>query len=324
VVAVLSIMVIISGFESTRMLQANRNLAVARITMIEVATQGFSLVVMLIWGLIDRSIWALVASSIAGVVLRTALSFLAMPGASNRWRWDRAAFMEIIHVGKWIFLSSMSFFFAGSGDRIMLGGLVDAATMGTYAIAFLFFSAADTILERIVVDVSFPALGEVKRNHPERLKNTYYRFHAGIAGISYFATGVLAVSGHTLIDTLYDPRYLLAGHTLQILSVALLAIPFRIATIAFLLFIAADLFFWLNLVRLVTLFIAIPTGFALFGYDGALWGIVASHFANLPLIIWASRRFGLFDLRRELLILPVLLAGAAVGLAANHVVAAFH
>lgn len=324
VVAALSITLVIAGFESTRLLQASRGIALARLTMIEVASQVGGLVAMLMWSLNDRSIWALVAGAIAAASMRTALSFLALPGASNRWHWDRAAFAEIVHVGKWIFLSSVSFFFAGSGDRVILGGLVDATTMGTYAIAYLFFSSADQILTRIIVDVSFPALGEVQRSRPERLKATYYRFHSIIASATYFSTGILAVAGHSVIDTLYDPRYHLAGRTLEILSVALLTLPFRIATQALLLFDAARLFFWFNLVRLATLFIAIPLGFALFGYQGAIWGIVASYFANLPLIVAASARFGLFDLRRELLVLPALLAGIVLGLMVNHAIALLH
>jgi O-antigen/teichoic acid export membrane protein len=324
VIAVLSITMVIAGFESTKLLQASREIALARLTMVEVGSQLGGLVTMLAWAALDRSIWALVAGAIVAALSRTTLSYAALPGIGNRWQWDQAAFREIVGVGKWIFLSSVSFFFAGNGDRMLLGTLVDAKLLGTYAIAYLFFSSVEQILTRIIVDVSFPALGEVHRTRPERLKHAYYRFHTLISAGTYFIVGILATSGHSLIAVLYDPRYLQAGRTLEILSVALLTLPFRVATQSFLLFGAARLYFWFNLMRTVALFVAIPIGFQLWGYPGALWGIVLSYFANLPLIMVHSARFGLFDLRRELLGLPALAVGLAIGSLVNQLAALLH
>lgn len=324
VIAVLSITMVIAGFESTKLMQASRDIALARLTLIEVGSQLGGLITMLAWAVIDRSIWALVAGAIVGALTRTVLSYAVLPGFANRLQWDRAAFREIISVGKWIFLSSVSFFFAGNGDRMLLGTLIDAKLLGTYAIAYLFFSSVEQILTRIIVDVSFPALGEVHRTTPDRLKHAYYRFHTLIAACTYFVAGTLATSGHSLIAVLYDPRYQQAGRTLEILSVALLTLPFRVATQSFLLFGAARLYFWFNQARTVALFVAVPIGFQLGGYLGALWGIVISYFANLPLIMLYSARFGLFDPRRELLGLPALAVGLAIGSLFNQLVALAH
>src|SRR5206468_3430723 len=97
-----------------------------------------------------------------------------------------AAFHEIIKFGKWIFLSSVLFFFASSGDRIILGGLVDANLLGTYVIAFVMFNSIDQILTKIIVDVSFPALSEIIRERPTDLTVAYYKVHAIVASFAYF------------------------------------------------------------------------------------------------------------------------------------------
>lgn len=318
VIVLLSFSMVISGFESTKILQAARHLALRRLTSIEVATQLSSLLAMLAWVSIDPSIWALVAGTLCGSLARTILSHLWLPGVNNRWQWDSASFREIIAFGKWIFLSSALYFFAGSGDRMLLGALVNATILGTYAIAYLFYSSIDTILMRIVEDVSYPALGEVFRKDPKNLINGYYRFHALIASLTYFSAGALFMSGQAIINFLYDPRYHLAGHILEILAVALLTIPFRMATQSFLLLGQARLYFQLNIIRMATLFVAVPLGFYAFGLDGAVWGIVLSYFSSLPMIVTKSIEYEFFDFRREILALTAVIAGVVAGIVLSH------
>jgi O-antigen/teichoic acid export membrane protein len=317
VVAALSVTTIIAGFESTKMLQAGRNLALAKITGIEVSAQLFGLLVMVAWVLVDRSIWALVSGSVAASTARTLLSHVWLPGMTNRWQWDREVFAEIIKFGKWIFLSTVLYFVVSNGDRMVLGAVIDANALGIYAIAFLIFSSVDQVLTKIIVDVSFPALSEVARHRSSKLTEAYYRFHLIIASFTYFFCGVLMVSGHVLIELLYDRRYEQAGWILEILAVALLTLPFRIATQCFLALGHSRVYFYLHTTRLIGLFVALPIGFHLWGLRGAVWGIVFSYFASLPQTLFYAASFGLFDLRKELLALALLFVGLISGEALN-------
>lgn len=324
VIGILSFTMVIAGFESTKLLQASRDLSLGRLTAIDMAAQISGLLAMLAWVSVDRSIWALVAGSICTALTRTTLSYVWLPGVANRFQWEGEAFREIINFGKWIFLSSALFFFAGNGDRMLLGALVDAASLGTYVIAFLFFSLVDQILGRIIIDVSFPALGEVFRKQPTNLKNAYYRFHMLVAAFTYVCAGVFMVSGHTIINILYDQRYQQAGRILEILAVALLTLPFRMATQSFLLLGAARLYFYLNTTRMLSLFAAIPIGFYIWGFTGALWGVVLSYFSSLPIIILYAARFGLFDFQKELLTLSALVLGLISGEMLNYALTLMH
>ena len=234
VIAVLSIIAVISCFDSTKLAEASRNLSLGRVTQIEISSQVAGLLCMFGWVSIDRSIWALVAGSLCSALVTAILSHVWLPGVANRWQWDDTAFREIIHFGKWIFLSSILGFLVNSGDRILLGGLVSTSTLGVYAIAFLIFKTVDQILAKVISSVSFPALSEVVRERPADLKSTYYRFHVIIASFTYLCAGILMVSGQTLIGLLYDPRYAQAGWMLEILAACLLTVPFRVATQCFL------------------------------------------------------------------------------------------
>jgi O-antigen/teichoic acid export membrane protein len=317
VIAALSLTTVIAGLESTKMLQAGRNLLLAKVTGIEITAQIFGLLVMVAWVFVDRSIWALVAGSIASSLVRTLLSHVWLPGTANRWQWDREAFGEIIRFGKWIFLSTVLYFFVSNGDRMVLGALIDASSLGTYAIAFLIFSSVDQVLTKIIVDVSFPALSEIARERSGKLPEVYYRFHVIIASFTYFCCGILMVSGQAIIGLLYDRRYEQAGWILEILAVALLTLPFRVATQCFLALGLARVYSHLHIIRMISLFIALPLGFHLGGLQGATWGIVFSYFSSLPLIVFYAAPLGLFNIRKELIALSILIIGVITGEALN-------
>ena len=126
VLVLISLTELISGFESIRMATASRWLSQERLTLIEIACQFTGIVAMISWALFDRSIWALVAGGIVASIVKTISSHSLMPGVPNQWRWDKAAFNEIFHFGKWILLSSFLSFLLNNGDRLLLGGLINA------------------------------------------------------------------------------------------------------------------------------------------------------------------------------------------------------
>ena len=239
------------------------------------------------------------------------LSHLWLTGVSNRLAWDRSALHEIVHFGKWIFISSILGFLVISSDRLLLGGLVTPTVLGVYVIAFLIFSSVDQILSRITADVSLPAFSEISRHRPDDLKASYYRIHRIVASIAYLSAGSLMASGATLIGLLYDSRYHDAGWMLQILAAALLVMPFRLAVQYFLALGMPKIHTYLLLLQVAALFLFIPAGYYLFGLPGALWGIVAAHYSSLPATIFYMVKFGVFDLRSEVILYPLVL-GAAV------------
>lgn len=313
VIAVASISAVIMGFDSTKLLQASRNLSLRRVTQIEIGSQVAGVLCMLGWVAIDRSIWALVVGSLCVTLARTILSHIWLPGVANRWHWDGAAWREIIGFGRWIFVSSILGFLVNNGDRILLGALVTSTVLGVYTIAFLIVGTAEAVLTKIIGEVSFPALSEIVRERPERLKSSYYRFHIMIASFAYFCSGALMVSGQALIALLYDFRYHQAGWMMEILAAALLTVPFRLAPQCFMALGMPKPLSNIIAIRLVALFVLTPIGFHFLGLHGALWGIVLSSFATLPPTIFYMLKFGLFDVRKELSLLPVVLLGMIVG-----------
>lgn len=313
VVGILSISAVIGGFESTKLFEASRGILLGPIIRLEILAQICGLACMLVWVSFDRSIWALVAGSLGSSLSKTILSHTMLPGVANRWHWDKDAVHEVVHFGKWIMVSSVLGFLVNSGDRLLLGGFLDTKLLGYYAIASLFVGSIEGILTKIMGDVSFPAFSEVVRTQAANLKQNYYRFLAIIAAISYFASGFLMAFGHALVDLLYDQRYHEAGWILQIVSAILMTVPFRLATQSFLALGMPRLQSDIILVRLISMIAAIPIGFKWFGLEGALLGIVFSHFSYIPIIIYYNVKYDMLDVRTELYLLAIVPVGFGVG-----------
>lgn len=313
VIAALSFGVVVNGFISTKLHEASRNLMLRQIKQNEIISQIAGVFFMFAWVLFDRSIWALVAGTLARGFVRVLLSHIALPGTNNRWHWDKSAFQEIFGFGKWIFLSSLLAFLALNADRIVLSGAVDSSILGIYAIAYTIYSSLEEIIRRIVSDVAYPALSTIVRDRPNALKANSYRFHVVIASLAYFFCGLLLMSGEALIGVLYDPRYAQAGWMLEILAVGLLAVPFEISNQTFMALGMPRLLSRVLGIRVIALFTTMPLGFHFFGIQGALWGIVLSQLLSMAQVIVFSVKLKLFDLRRELLVSPMILVGLTSG-----------
>jgi O-antigen/teichoic acid export membrane protein len=313
VLALISLSGLIAGFESMRLALARRNLDLARVARIEIMCQALSLAVMIFWALFDQSIWALVAGGLVGAITRTLLTHMYLPGVGDRCGWDPVALREIIAFGKWVFLSSLIGFLVISGDRLILGGLVNAQELGIYSIAAMLVGAIEALLTKLIGDVALPAFSEVSRNRPEQLRQVFYRVHFTLGSVALFLAGALLTSGPAIVRILYDDRYANAGWMLGIIALGLITVPARIATQCFLAGGKSRVVAIQAMIRLPALYLITPAAFQFFGMLGALWSIVLSALTCIP-IMWVYQiRAGLFDARREAAILPAFLGGLALG-----------
>jgi O-antigen/teichoic acid export membrane protein len=313
VVATVSVTAIISGFTSTRLFEASRNLQIQRATLVEIAALVFGLVLMLAWIAVDRSIWALVAGGIASSAATAGLSHAVLPGHRNRLQWDRSAVQEVIRFGKWILLGSIIGALMTNLDRLLLAGLIDPAMLGVYAIAFNIYLVTEQLLMRTVSGIGYAAISEVVRNRPDNLQTAYYKLHAVVAVAAYSSFGLLSLLAPRLIALLYDARYADAGWMLQILSVGLLLVPSQLALQAFLALNRPKINAAITSIRLAIILGAMPIGFRVLGLPGALIGLVISSAICILVIAFFSVRLRFFNWRREIIPLPAIAFGMLAG-----------
>jgi O-antigen/teichoic acid export membrane protein len=198
---------------------------------------------------------------------------------------------------------------------------MDAAMLGFYSIAYFIFAAMKDMVSKITSSVVFPALSEVARGQPEQLKETYYKFRLPVDAVLILALGFLFATANLIIDVLYDARYATAGTMLQILAVGLFVVRYEVTGQCFIAMGKPKLLAPLMIVHLLVLYGLLPVANHFYGVNAALWVVGAGGIATIPLTIAYKIKYGLFDMKKELLVLPLLPVGYLMGLA---VVYCFH
>jgi hypothetical protein len=125
--------------------------------------------------------------------------------------------------------------------------------------------------------------------------------------------GGIFMSGHWVVELLYDHRYQNAGWMLQWLGLSLLAIRHQVVEQ---LMFANGRPMWVsasNSVRAISLALLIPAGFAVAGEKGAIAAVVLSQFSSWPVALWFKYRNGLLTIASERAWLPALGAGMLAG-----------
>lgn len=306
---------IISGYNSTAIYQVNRNLMLGRLTVINLVAQSVALLSILLIAWRYETIWALVIGSLIASFFDMLGSHKFLPGIKNKLHWDRSALRELLHFGKWIFLSSAIGFIATQGDRLILGGLLSIEMLGIYSIAFMLSNIPVTIVSQLSHKVLFPNFSRINRESPKELKASLSRSKLWLGLLVLPITGVLMNWGQFVVDFLYDERYAEAGWIMNILLLGVVTgcmlIPNSLVMMAKGLpqysTISAAL-------RATFLFLVIPKMFNSFGVEKMMLAIGLSGFVNIPVMWFALIRHKLFSLKIEICSILLLLTGYLVGL----------
>lgn len=313
IITTLSFTAVINGLESTNLAIANRNLVMNIVVKIELISQLIGVLCMIGWAYFDQTIWALVVGSIISSIVKAVSSHVFLPGNKNSLCLERESLYELLHFGKWIFLTSILGFLVVNGDRLILGGLIDAKLLGVYIIALFIVNAIHQILGSLIGSTVLPALSEVVRNRPNDLKETYYKFRLPVDIVTFLLAGILFMTGDMIIDALYDDRYSAAGHMLEILSFTLIMERYSLTNQCYMAMGKPRLLIPVISLRMVFLYLALPISFFFNGIDAAVWAIAGASYAALPVIIYYKLKNNLLDFYKEIMSAPFFLIGMLIG-----------
>lgn len=305
---------IIFGFQSTKLDVAVRDFQQKKVVLLDFASQLAGLLVMLGIGYFTRSVWSLVIAGLVSAMVGTVIGHLWFQGPPNRLQWDRSALNELVVFGRWILLSSAVGVLAMFGDRLWFGGSMSAAELGVYSIAVLILGTLQTAVLRLAGAVALPAFSEASRsNDTARLRVLYYRFRLIFDLALLFVCGLFLTVSPLIVGGLYDERYAAAGTMMAILSLSFFTLRYTVAHQVWLALGLTKYQAMDNIIRIVSLWVLLPLLLAIGGVKYAIWGVALHTFPTLVLIVYVNRQVGLFDLKRELVVLPMLAVGALCG-----------
>ncbi len=213
---------VILGFQSMRIATANRHLALGRLTALELGSQALGIAVMVMLAFALQTVWALVIGTLVTGAAKTTLSHLILPGPRDQARWDKSAFSELFHFGKYIFLGSIAGFAVNNADRAVLGKFITIGELGIYNIGFFMASVPLMVCFQLGTRVLMPVCSKTP---PGQSADNFRKVRLARAGLSagLVALGLLfAVSGEWVIDLLYSDTYALAGPVMVLLSLTYL------------------------------------------------------------------------------------------------------
>jgi len=314
VLVVASISGVISSLQTSNYVTANRNLNLRGIVTIDLLAQAAGLIAMVAFGLLTRSIWALVLGAIVSATVSTALGHKYLPGIPNRFMLNREVLAEVSRFGFWILVSSITSVLALNLDRIYLGAAITATALGIYAIALNLYQAVDMLISRLFETVLLPVLSEASRTSREKLRSELNRLRPPF-DIWYLGTaGMIYVLGPSIVHILYDQRYVEAGSLLQILSFALIFVRYNVFNTTYVAIGRSDYQAAINIIRLVSIAVLLPLLFSYYGLEGATYAVALHPIIILPIHFWLFRKLGLLNLKYEILVLPTWGLGYLAGL----------
>ena len=287
---------IITGFNPTRLDQANRHLRLGRVTVLDIFNQIVGIVAAVVLAWAWQSVWALVISGVIGAVVQLIAYNLFLPGTPNRFRWEKPAAHELINFGKWIFLSTVAGFVISQADKLLIGKYLPLDQFGVYNIGYFLASfpylMGGVLVRRILIPIYREWPPAESAENFARLRKMRF----AVSGVLLALLSVLALGGVWIVELLYDPRYAMAGAVAVVLACMqipqIIALTYDQAALA-----AGDSkrFFVLAASKAAMMVICLLIGLEAAGLMGALIGQGAAMVIVYPVVIWLSRSTGAWD-----------------------------
>lgn len=293
---VAGISLFIAGFNPTRIDTATRHLLLGRVTALDLISQAIGIAAMVVLSLIFVSVWALVIGAIIGSLAKLVLTWTYLPGPANRFHWDKASGHELIHFGKWIFLSTACTFALVQGDKAIFGYFLTLKELGLYNIGYFMASFPLLLVRSVNGRIMIPLYRD---HHPADSAQNFARMRKlrlFMSGGALCLLGLLSMIGVPLVGFMYDDRYAAAG--LIVAAVALLQMPEVIGITYDQSALAAGdsrNYFWLQALKAGVQTIAFLIGVRLGGLQGALIGQAIALVAVHPAVILLARKHRAWD-----------------------------
>ncbi len=295
---------LIGGAHSTAIFVLVKRMEVRRRNLFELSCEALAFAVQVALAAWLRSVWAPAIGLVLAVAIRSALSY-ALPDAAQRPRLDREVVRRIVDFGKWIAVTSLVMYAATNLDRLYLGRVVPLALLGIYGIARAIAELPTTLARRMSYQIIFPALAAAAEGGGDDRAGAMAAIGRSRGPFVLAAAAGLALAASVadlLIGAMYDPRYAGAGWMLAVLLGGAVFAVLSNLNEALLLSAGRPLFSSIaNLLRLATLAILLPTGFALAGFAGAVAAVAVTELCQYGYVAIGLRAVGMHFRRQDAL-----------------------
>src|SRR5579883_3199677 len=234
-----------------------------------------------------RNYWALVAGIVAGKIGGTVLSYAAHP---YRPRLSTAAWAELFHFSRWLFVNNLLGFLRYRASDFVVGKLAGPAALGAFNVSFELSQTPTSELVAPINRAVFPAYAQISGDRG-RLQQSYLDVVGMIAIFAIPAAAGIAVMADDLVAVLLGAKWVDAVPLIRVLGIAgmISALETNIGA-AYLALGRPDIItklYGFYVLLLVTLLISFTYQW---GVTGAAWGCLTAAVLNIPIYFGAMLR----------------------------------
>jgi O-antigen/teichoic acid export membrane protein len=289
-----------------------KRLQIARLNAFELVTSIIASAAAILFAYLSPTIWALVCGGLFASAVTLIGCYFLLPDVSPKFQLSRGYTSEILHFGKWIFVSSVLFFLSANFDRLFLAKAVPLQLLGVYGIARSISEMLGLVVLRLGNQLLFPLLASHSHIARDDLRKQLAPLRAKFLLVAAVAFSFFAATADLPIRLLYDERYQAANWMLPILIIgswfSILAYlnEYTLLGLGKPSYSAAS-----NAAKFIFLLIGLPIGLKLYGLIGCIFVVILADLVRYIPIFLGQRRehfsFGMQDF--SITVVVVLLTG---------------
>lgn len=218
ILAVVSLTPLLDGFQNIGLVLLRRRVRFARVVWFDLSTAFVNTTVTILLAFWTRNVWTLVLGQLFSTVGTVLLSYLFYP-YRPRFAFDRSAFRQSFHFGKYVFIIGVMTYITTTADNIVVGKLLGAGILGTYVVAYSIASLPVNVLVGALTNVMFPAYAELGREGRDRLDAAVLRAFSITSALLILVTVPVGLLSNEIVLLLYGPRWAAAGKLVRILII---------------------------------------------------------------------------------------------------------
>lgn len=204
----------LQGLENIGVVEFRKELAFHKDFYFQVAKKLIAFVTTVALALIFKNYWALVVGGLVSKAMGVALSFYIQ---AYRPRFSLAAWRELFHFSKWLFINNGLFFANHKSADFILGKLSGAHGLGLYSLAYEISNLPSTELVAPINRAIFPGYAKMADDLPV-LRQAFLNVIAAIALFALPAGAGIALVATPMVHLLLGDKWVETIPLIQILA----------------------------------------------------------------------------------------------------------
>ncbi|WP_054113046.1 oligosaccharide flippase family protein [Marinagarivorans algicola] len=210
---------IAKGFCSIAMATAERDMALKRVTLIELSAQMLTMCITIGLALSMQSVWSLVLGNIITAFVTCVLSHLFLTPHKHKILWHTQSWQEMKSFGRWIMASTLFTFVGGHGIKAIEATFITLEDVAFLQIATTMALSIRELISALRSKVLFPKLSRIQRETPTLFTPVFQKLSSKLLLAALIGYGLLALLSMHIINLLYDERYFVSHQYLTLYAI---------------------------------------------------------------------------------------------------------